>query len=466
MNQFQQTIAGPIEISGRGLHTGSEVRIELQPAEPGHGIVFQRVDLPEQPSVKARLENVYDVNRGTSIRNGDCVVHTIEHLMAAVTAMQVDNLLVRIDGDEVPILDGSAAEFMQQLGTIGTTEQEEQRDIFELDKNIHFKDPETGIEFLAMPSDSFKMTVMIDYQSNVLGTQHASLESLDEFAEEFAPARTFCFLHELEMLLADDLIKGGDLDNAIVLVDKVMEEKQQERLSKVFNKPGLRVRKEGILNNVSLRYPNEPARHKLLDLLGDFSLIGTPVKANIIATKPGHKANIDFARKVREYIKEQKKKPDVPNYDPDQPPIYDSVAISNLLPHRYPFLLIDKIIEISEKEVVAIKNVTMNEAHFLGHFPGLPIMPGVLQIEALAQTGGILVLREKENPQDYNTFFLKIDKVKFKQPVVPGDTLILKMELTSPIRRGIVEMKATAFVGSKIVTEGELVARVMLKEPA
>jgi UDP-3-O-[3-hydroxymyristoyl] N-acetylglucosamine deacetylase/3-hydroxyacyl-[acyl-carrier-protein] dehydratase len=461
MNSFQHTIKQAVTIQGVGLHTGQMVTLTFQPTEANHGIKFQRIDLPDQPIIPADCDLVISVERGTTLEKGGVKIATVEHLMAALVGMQIDNVLITMDGTEVPILDGSAEPFIEALERAGAKEQAEARDVFELRAPLNLLDKENGVEILAMPSDHFRVTTMVDYKSDILGQQHATMNKVSEFKKEIASARTFCFLHELEMLYDAGLIKGGDVNNAIVIVDKPVSEDQKAKLQKLFNKPDITVVKEGILNNVKLHHPNEPARHKLLDVVGDLGLIGTPINMNIIATRPGHKSNIEFARKLKAHIKKTRQHENTPEYDPNTPPIYDSEAIKKLLPHRYPFLLVDKIIHVDKKTVVGVKNVTINEEFFNGHFPGNPVMPGVLQIEAMAQTGGILVLQEVTRPEDYDTYFLKIDKAKFKHKVVPGDTLIFKLELMSPVRRGLVEMKGSAFVGNKLVAEAELMAQIV-----
>lgn len=460
MNLYQQTIKNETSLSGVGLHTGQEVTLIFKPAPVNHGVVFKRIDTENQQLIPADCDLVVSVERGTTLEKNGVKVATVEHLMAAVFGLQIDNLLIETNGIEIPILDGSSLPFIQALKAAGITEQNEERDIFELNETISFRDDEKDVEMLAMPSKDYKVTALIDYQSKILGQQHSSLDRLEDFEKDFSEARTFCFLHELEYLYEAGLIKGGDLNNAIVVVDKPVGEKELEKLRTIFNKPDVAV-EEGILNNVDLRYSNEPARHKLLDIIGDLALIGTPVKANFIATKPGHKTNVEFAQKIKTLIKKQKRTPNIPTFDVNADPVFDLPAIQKMLPHRSPFLLIDKIISLTEKEVVGIKNVTFNESFFEGHFPGNPVMPGVLQVEAMAQTGGILALSSVDDPEGkYDTYFLKINNCRFKHMVKPGDTLVLKLELMGPIRRGILEMKGTAFVGNKIATEAELMAKI------
>lgn len=461
MNSFQQTIKSQTTLEGVGLHTGKVVNLTFHPASANHGIKFQRIDLPEQPIIPADCDLVTTVQRGTTLEKNGAIVATVEHLMAALIGLQIDNILITLDGMEIPILDGSSRYFVEAIEKAGIQEQHEHREVFELRTSIHFVDKENGVEILAMPSDRYRVTTMIDYKSNVLGQQHASLDSINDFKKQISSARTFCFLHELEMLYDAGLIKGGDVNNAIVVVDKQVTEVEEVKLRTLFNKPDIRVVKEGILNNVELHFANEPARHKLLDVVGDLGLVGIPFNANIISTRPGHKSNIEFAKMLKAHIKKERLKDFAPEYDPNIPPVYDTEAIKKLLPHRHPFLLIDKVIKVTPKEVVGVKNVTINEDFFNGHFPGNPVMPGVLQIEAMAQTGGVLILSTVPDPENYDTYFLKIDKAKFKHKVVPGDTVIFKLELTAPVRRGIVEMKGSAFVGSKLVAEAELVAQIV-----
>lgn len=465
MEKFQTTIKKAFTMSGVGLHTGQKVNLTFNPAVENHGYVFQRIDLPNQPTIKADCDLVVDTSRGTTLEQNSARVSTVEHVLAALAGLEIDNVLLQIDGPEMPIMDGSSVEFVKQLKFIGIAVQKVEREYFEITENISYRDENNQVEMVAMPLNDYRLTVMVDYNSPVLGSQHASITSLSEFGEQIASCRTFCFLHELEMLIKNDLIKGGDLNNAIVIVDRVVEDSELENLAKLFNKPKVEVKKEGILNNVELRFQNEPARHKLLDLIGDLALIGTPIKAQIMAARPGHAANVEFAKKIKRQIekikKENKFKIDVPVYDPSKAPVYTHTQVEKLLPHRWPFLLVDKVIKLSENEVVAIKNVSADQYFFPGHFPGEALFPAVLQIEALAQTGGVLILSREPDPENFSTYFVKIDSAKFKGKVVPGDTLILKMELIAPIRRGMCLMRGTAFVGNKIVCEAEMMAQVI-----
>jgi UDP-3-O-[3-hydroxymyristoyl] N-acetylglucosamine deacetylase/3-hydroxyacyl-[acyl-carrier-protein] dehydratase len=456
----QHTIEKNISISGTGLHTGVLVKMTLNPANPGFGYQFQRTDLPNQPIIKADCDLVTDTSRGTTLQLGDAKISTVEHILAALVGLGIDNCLIQVNGPEIPIIDGSSSPFIEIIEKAGVLEQDAAKAWYSIDENIFHYDDEKRVEMVALPALDYQITTLIDFNSPVLGTQHAALKSIKEFKSEIAPCRTFCFLHELEALLKNDLIKGGDINNAIVVVDQPVTEQEMSRLAKVFKRDKIEVKSEGYLNNLELRFPNEPARHKLLDVIGDLALIGYPIKARIIANRPGHSSNVEFAKKIKQYIKKNKHVKDVPVYDPTATPVFALEQIEKTLPHRHPFLFVDKIIELTDTVIVGVKNVTFNEWFFPGHFPGNPVMPGVLQIEALAQTGGILCINAMPKGE-YDTYFLKIDNCKFKQMVRPGDTMLLKMELTSPIRRGICEMRGTVYVGGKVVTEADLVAQVV-----
>jgi len=456
----QHTLAESIGISGTGLHTGINVDMTLRPANPGFGFQFQRMDLDGTLPIKADCDLVTDTSRGTTLEQGNVKINTVEHILAALVGMGVDNCLIEVTGPEIPIMDGSSAPFVSIIEKAGVLEQEATKAWYTIDTNVSFYDEKKRVEMTALPATNYQITTLIDFNSPVLGTQHASLKSINEFTTEIAPCRTFCFLHELEMLLDNNLVKGGDINNAIVVVDKPLTNDEMNRLAKAFGRTKVEVKTEGYLNNLELRFPNEPARHKLLDVIGDLALIGYPIKGHIIANRPGHSSNVEFAKKIKQYIKKNKHTKDIPVYDPNQPPVYNLQQIEKTLPHRYPFLLVDKIVELNNDLIVGIKNVTFNESFFQGHFPGNPVMPGVLQIEALAQTGGILCINSMPEGS-YDTYFLKIDKCKFKQKVVPGDTMILKMELIEPIRRGICVMKGSVYVGNKLCTEGEFTAQLV-----
>ncbi|WP_162342013.1 bifunctional UDP-3-O-[3-hydroxymyristoyl] N-acetylglucosamine deacetylase/3-hydroxyacyl-ACP dehydratase [Cyclobacterium salsum] len=463
MKVKQHTIKKQVTISGVGLHTGIEANMTFLPANPNHGYKFQRMDLEGQPIIDADVDNVVDVSRGTTLEQSGARVFTVEHVLAALVGMEIDNVLIQLSGPEPPILDGSSIQFIDILEDAGLEEQNALRRFFEVPESIHYKDSAREVEMAALPLDDFRVTVMVDYNSPVLGSQHASITDISQFRQEIASCRTFCFLHELEMLYNNNLIKGGDLNNAIVVVDRVVEEAELSNLAKMFNKQKVEVKKEGILNNVELRYKNEPARHKLLDVIGDLALVGRPLKAQILAARPGHAANVAFAKKIKRAM-EKAGPMNIPYYDPKSPPVLDINQISNILPHRYPFQLVDKIIYLDSKVVAGVKNVTINEPFFMGHFPNNPVMPGVLQVEAMAQTGGILVLSTVEDPENYWTYFLSIENCKFRKMVLPGDTLIFKCELLNPIRRGIAKMKGEAFVGNALVCEAVMTASIVRKD--
>ncbi len=457
---FQHTLKNEVTISGAGIHTGKFVTLHIKPSAPNTGIQFQRVDLPGKPVIKADVDNVVETNRSTTLEANGGRVGTVEHLMAALTGMEIDNALIEIDGEEVPILDGSAGVYIDRMAEAGVEQQKEEKVYYHIYHNISLEDDQKKVEMVALPFDGYRINTLIDFNSKVLGTQHADLKRISDFRSEIASCRTFCFFHELEALVDNNLIKGGDINNAIVVVDKPVDNEQVTRISKIFHKKDVKVSEAGILNNLTLRFPNEPARHKLLDVVGDLALVGYPFKAHIIANRPGHSTNIRFARKIKEHIKKNKFREEIPPYDPNIPPVLDISRIENTLPHRFPFLMVDKIIELTSTRVVAIKNVTYNEPFFQGHFPKNSVMPGVLIVEALAQAGGFIAI-PRDTEDKYDTYFLKIDNCKFKQKVVPGDTLILKMELINPIRRGICEMKGTAFVGDKVVAEAILIAQIV-----
>jgi UDP-3-O-[3-hydroxymyristoyl] N-acetylglucosamine deacetylase/3-hydroxyacyl-[acyl-carrier-protein] dehydratase len=456
----QHTLKSSISISGTGLHTGVMVDLVLKPAPPGFGYQFKRIDLPDQPVIKADCDLVTDVSRGTTLEFNGAKVSTVEHILAALVGTGVDNCLMEINGPEIPIVDGSSEPFTDLIMEAGVEEQASSKFWYDIDENIFFEDEKKNVEMMAMPSSEYQLTTLIDFNSPVLGTQHAVLKSLRDFQDQIAPCRTFCFLHELEMLLDNNLIKGGDVNNAIVIVDKPVDQGEMTRLKKIFNKEDIEVKSEGYLNNLELRFPNEPARHKLLDIIGDLALIGYPIRGRIIANRPGHSTNVAFARKIKQRIKRRNRAVGAPAYDPNQAPVFDSRYIEKKLPHRFPFMLVDKIIELSESHVIGVKNVTVNEWFFQGHFPNNPVMPGVLQVEALAQCGGILAIN-LTGAGTYDTYFLKINNCKFKAMIKPGDTMLLKLELNGPIRRGICEMKGTVYVGNKVCTEADLVAQIV-----
>ena len=459
----QTTIKKPVTVSGVGLHTGAHVNLTFHPAPVNHGYKFRRVDIEGKPLIDVDVDNVVDTSRGTTLSQNGAKISTTEHALAALVGTEVDNVIIDVDGPEVPIMDGSSRPYIDAINKAGIVEQDAERIYFELKENLTFEEPSRKVEMLAVPSADYRITVMVDYNSPVLGTQHAQMHLISEFTEEISPCRTFCFLHELEMLVKHNLIKGGDLDNAIVVVDRPVSQQKLDELAELFNKPHVEVKEKGILNNVQLHFQNEPARHKLLDIVGDMALIGMPIKAHILAARPGHAANVEFARKIKALIKSEKSKTTAPTFNLNAAPVFDINQIAKYLPHRYPFLLIDKIIELTESKVTGLKNVTLNEWFFQGHFPENPVMPGVLMIEAMAQTGGILVLSTVPDPENYWTYFMRIDHARFKQKVVPGDTLVFALELASPIRRGICHMVGKAYVGDKVVMEAEMMAQIVKK---
>lgn len=455
----QKTLAREFSLSGKGLHTGCIVTMTFKPAPINHGFKFQRIDLDDKPILEASAELVIDTSRGTVIGIGDARISTIEHSLAALTGLNLDNVLIEIDNEEVPIMDGSSKFFVEAIEKAGIIEQDAEREYFIVKERIALKDEKTGSEIIALPDTDYSLNVMISFNSQVLNNQFATLESLENFKTEISPCRTFVFLHELEFLQKNNLVKGGDLDNAIVIMDRQVNQDELDRLADLFNHERVEVKPQGVLNNIDLQFENECARHKLLDVIGDLSLAGKRIKGRIIATKPGHGINTGFAALLQKEIRKTEADTAVPEYNPSVPPIMDNVKIRTYLPHRFPFLLVDKIIDIKDKFIVGVKNVTNNESFFPGHFPEEPVMPGVLIIEAMAQTGGLYVLHDKT--EKYSTYFLKIDNVKFRKKVVPGDTLLIKVILTSPIRRGIANMKGLCFVGDSLVAEGDFMAQIV-----
>jgi UDP-3-O-[3-hydroxymyristoyl] N-acetylglucosamine deacetylase / 3-hydroxyacyl-[acyl-carrier-protein] dehydratase len=464
MAEKQKTISKEVSLKGKGLHSGKEVKLNFKPADANTGYRFKRIDIDQQPVVKALAENVVNTARGTTIEEGGVQVMTIEHVCAALYGLGIDNIIIELDGPEVPILDGSSRYFVEALKQAIVVEQAVDREYYILKQKVVYTDEKNDIEIVAYPDDKFSIDVHIDYNSKVIGNQYATISSLENFDAEISSSKIFVFLHELEALAKSNLIKGGDLDNAIIIVDSLLPQKELNRLAELFNKPKIDILPEGILNNTELTYQNEPARHKLLDVIGDISLIGLPLKAKIIARKPGHFANTEMAKIIRKMIKKELSKPVAPYYNPNDTPLLNINQIKKRLPHRPPFLLVDKITYMDDWTVCGIKNVTMNEAFFVGHYPEEPIMPGVLQIESMAQVGGILLLSRVPDPENYSLYFMKIENIRFKQKVVPGDTLNIRMKLLEPIKRGIGVTFGQIFVGDTLVMEGNFMAQLARRQ--
>ncbi len=461
MTVKQKTIAKSVSLTGTGLHTGAHIDATFYPAAENTGVVFQRIDLPGKPFIKASADLVVDTSRNTVLEEKGARIGMIEHALSALCGLEIDNVLITVDGPELPILDGSSRNYVAALLSAGIVNLDEDREIFEIKDPIVYIDEARGIEIMALPADDFSISVMIDYNSEVLGNQFASLGSLSDYQAEIAPSRTFVFFKELEVLWKNNLIKGGSLDNAMVVLEREVPQSELDRVADMLGKPRIEIQTQGIICTGKLEFSNEPARHKLLDLMGDLKLIGMPLKGKIIATRPGHFSNVEFAKMVKLAIKKEKARNIVPSYDPNAVPKYDINQIKDLLPHRPPFLLVDRIIEVTDLMILGLKNVSMNEPFFVGHFPEEPVMPGVLIVEALAQCGGIMIMQTFENPKEYSSYFLKIENFRFKRKVVPGDTLLLKCELLEPVRRGIVRMRAQAFVGSTVAADGEMMASLV-----
>ncbi len=460
IKENQKTLKKEVKLSGKGLHTGLNVELTIKPAPIHHGYKFKRVDLEDQPVIDASTQNVIDTSRGTTIGIDGVRISTIEHVLSSLAGFKIDNALIEINAPEVPIMDGSAKFFTKAILKAGIEEQDAERNYYEVKEKIYYKDEKRGTEIFLFPDNHFSLSVLIDYPSDTIRNQYAELDNIEDFHKEISSCRTFVFFHELEYLIDNNLIKGGDLNNAIIIIDKEVDQEELNRIADLLNKPRINGERGKILCNPELYHINEPARHKILDVLGDISLIGRPIKGKIFAKRPGHKSNTEFAKLLSKIIKKEEDINTAPNIDFNAPPLLDINQIKKLLPHRPPFLLVDKILQMDNNSIIGLKNVTMNEGFFVGHFPNEPIMPGVLQIEAMAQVGGILALSTVPDTEKYMTYFLKIEQAKFKRKVVPGDTIIFKLELKNPIRRGLVHMEGKAFVGKNIVFEGEMKAQI------